>query len=170
MGCVTERVIVRLLIPTGRPLAQRHAADLDDLSAALHRRSQANRKPAVWTADRAMISAAHRVLFHLGILYTPPADLRCRPGLDGRCSSADEPLRNVFLDYCTLAAATRAPATVKAIAGHLADLGRLLSACAPPVTDLALLERPAVEAWLAALAIARLRRWEHRRLTVPSWS
>ena len=59
---------------------------------------------------------------------------------------------------------------VKAIAGHLADLGRLLSACDPPVTDLALLECPAVEAWLAALAIAWLRRWEHRRLTVPSWS
>jgi hypothetical protein len=72
--CATERVIVRLLIQTGRPLAQLNAADLDELAAALHRRTQASGKPAAWAADRAMISTARRVLFHLGILDTPPAD------------------------------------------------------------------------------------------------
>jgi hypothetical protein len=104
-----------------------------------------------------MISTAHRVLFHLGILDTPPADPRCEPGLRGHYSGVDEPLRTVFLDYCTEAAATRVPTTVKAIAGHLANFGRFLSACDPPVTDLAVLDRPTVEAWLAALAAARLR-------------
>jgi hypothetical protein len=53
--CATERVIVRLLIQTGRPLAQLHAADLDELAAALHRHTQANGIPAAWAADRAMI-------------------------------------------------------------------------------------------------------------------
>lgn len=155
--CVTERVIVRLLIQTGRPLAQLNAADLDQLAAAMRRRSQANGKPAAWTADRAMISTAHRVLFHVGILDDPPVDPRCRPGLHGRCRGVDEPLRTMFLDYCTQAAATRASATVKAIAGHLANFGRFLTDCDPPVTDLALLDRSTVEAWLAALAAARLR-------------
>ncbi len=46
--CVTERVIVRLLIQTGRPLAQLHAADLDELAAALHRRARTNGKPGAW--------------------------------------------------------------------------------------------------------------------------
>jgi hypothetical protein len=123
----------------------------------MHRRTRTSGKPAAWAADRAVISTAHRVLFHLGILETPPADPRCRPGLRWRCSGVDEPLRTVFLDYCTQAAATRAPATVKAIAGHLADFGRFLSACDPPVTDLAMLDRAAGQAWLAALASARLR-------------
>jgi hypothetical protein len=34
-----------------------------------------------------------------------------------------EPLRSVFLDYCAQAASTHAPATVKAIASHLAGFG-----------------------------------------------
>ena len=155
--CVTERVIVRLLIQTGRPLNELTTHDLDELAAAFRRRTEARGKPAAWAADRAMISTAHRVLFHLGILDAPPADPRRRPGLSGHCNGVAEPLRTVFGDYCTQAAATRAAATVKAIAGHLADFGRFLSACDPPVTDLALLDRATVEAWLAALAAARLR-------------
>jgi integrase len=155
--CVTERVIVRLLIQTGRPLNELTTHDLDELAAAFRRRTETRGKPAAWAADRAMISTAHRVLFHLGILDAPPADPRRRPGLSGRCNGVAEPLRTVFGDYCTQAAATRAAATVKATAGHLADFGRFLSACDPPVTDLALLDRPTVEAWLAALAAARLR-------------
>ncbi|HXZ71281.1 MAG TPA: tyrosine-type recombinase/integrase [Streptosporangiaceae bacterium] len=155
--CAAERVIVRLLIQTGRPLARLRAADLDELAAALHGHAQTNGKPAAWNADRAMISTAHRVLFHVGILDTPPPDPRCRPGLSGHYSGVVEPLRTVFMDYCTQAAATRAPTTVKAIAGHLAGFGRFLSACDPPVTDLAVLDRATIEAWLAALAAARLR-------------
>ena len=155
--CATERVIVRLLIQTGRPLKGLTTHDLDELAAAFRRRTEASGNPTAWAADRAMISTAHRVLFHLGILDTPPADPRSKPGLSGRCNGVAEPLRTVFMDYCTQAAATRAPATVKAIAGHLADFGRFLSACDPPVTDLALLDRPTIEAWLAALAAARLR-------------
>lgn len=155
--CAAERVILRLLIQTGRPLAHLRAQDLDELAAAMHRRSQANGRPAAWIADRAMISTAHRVLFHLSILHSPPADPRSRPGLSGPLAGVDEPLRTVFADYCTQAEATRAPATVKSIAGHLGSLGRFLSACDPPVTDLALLDRSAIEAWLAALAATRLR-------------
>jgi site-specific recombinase XerD len=123
----------------------------------LHRHAQANGKPAAWDADRATISTAHRVLFHLGILDTPPPDPRCKSGLCGHYSGVVEPLRTVFLDYCTQAAATQAPTTVRAIAGHLADFGRFLTTCNPPVTDLAVLDRATVETWLTALTAARLR-------------
>ena len=96
------------------------------------------------------------MLFHLGVLPRPPADPRRRPGLGGHYSGVAEPLRGLLLDYCAQTAATRAPATVKAIASHLAGFGRFLSACDPPVTDLAALDRRAhIEPWLASLAAAR---------------
>lgn len=132
--CSVERVIVRLLIQTGRPLTELTTHDLDALAAALRRRADASGKPTAWASDRAMICAAHRVLFHLGVLDTPPADPRRRPGLRGHYSGVNEPLRTLFLDYCSQAATTRAPATIKSIAGHLANLGRFLASCDPPVT------------------------------------
>ena len=96
------------------------------------------------------------MLFHLGVLADPPQDPRRRPGLAGHYSGVAEPLRALLLDYCTQAAATRAPATVKAIASHLAGFGRFLAACDPPLTDLAALDRRAhIEPWLASLAAAR---------------
>lgn len=155
--CCSERVIVRLLIQTGHRLTELSTDDLDTLAAALHRRAQANGKPTAWVSDRAMISTAHRVLFHLGILDSPPTDPRRRPGLRGHYSGVPEPLRTLLLDYCDQAATTRAPATIKAIAGHLANFGRFLASCDPPVTDLAMLDRAAVEGWLASLAAARRR-------------
>ncbi len=153
--CTSERIIVRLLIQTARPLRELTVTDLDELAAALRRRDEASGKPTSWANDRAMISAAHRVLFHLGVLDTPPPDRRARPGLRGHYSGVPEPLCALFLDYCTQAATTRAPATVKAIASHLAGFGRFLAACDPPVTDLAALDRATIEAWLAALAAQR---------------
>ena len=54
------------------------------------------------------------MLFHLGVLPTPPEDPRRRRGLSGHYSGVPDRLRQVFLDYCAQAAATRAPATIKA--------------------------------------------------------
>src|SRR5262249_54141812 len=91
LRCAPERVIVRLLIQTRPPPTQLRGADLDELAAALHRRAQTNgNKPTACNADRAMISTAHRVLFHLGILDTPPPDPRSRPGLNGHYSGVVE--------------------------------------------------------------------------------
>ncbi len=153
--CAAERVIVRLLIQTGRPLRNLTVDDLDQLAAAMRRR--ADGRPAAWAADRAMIGTAQRVLFHLGIIDTRPADPRSRPGPEGLLIGVPDPLRTVLADYCTQAAATHAPATVKAIAGHLGAFARFLTACDPPVTDLARLDRSTMETWLAALAATRCR-------------
>lgn len=151
-----ERVVVRLLIATGRPLAQLTAGDLAALAEAFRECAEAKGNVSTWANDRGLVAAAHRVLFHLGVLPGPPEDPRRRPGLAGHYSGVAEPLRGLLLDYCTQAAATRAPATVKAIASHLAGFGRFLTACDPPATDLAALDRRAhIEPWLAALAAAR---------------
>jgi integrase len=151
-----ERVVVRLLIQTGRPLGALTAADVEELTAAFRGCAEAKGNASSWANDRGLVAAAHRVLFHLGVLPRPPADPRRRPGLGGHYSGVAEPLRGLLLGYCAQAAATRAPATVKAIASHLAGFGRFLTACDPPVTDLAALDRRAhIEPWLASLAAAR---------------
>lgn len=151
-----ERVVLRLLIQTGRPLSGLTAADLEELAAAFRRCAEAKTNRRSWANDRSLVYAAHRVLFHLGILHAPPEDPRSRHGLAGRCSGVGEPLRALFLGYCAQAAATRAPVTVKSIASHLAGFGRFLASLDPPLTDLASLDRRAhIEPWLAFLAQAR---------------
>jgi hypothetical protein len=152
----TERVAVRVLIQTGRRLAELTVIDLEQIAAAFQRCATVKDNASTWANERGLVAATHRVLFHLQILSTPPEDPRRRPGLSGHYSGVPDPLRQLFLDYCAQAAATRAPATVKAIASHLAGFGRFLASCDPPVTDLADLQRhPHIEAWLAALAQAR---------------
>jgi len=151
-----ERVAVRLLIQTGRPLVELTRTDLEALEAAFRACAEAKGNASTWANDRGLVCAAHRVLFHLGVLAHPPEDPRRRPGLGGHYSGVAQPLRELLLAYCTQAAATRAPATVKAIASHLAGFGRFLSRTEPPVTDLAALDRHAhIEPWLASLAAAR---------------
>jgi integrase len=151
-----ERVAVRLLIQTGRPLRELTATDLGELAAAFRRCAETKGNASSWANDRGLVAATHRVLFHLGVLEAPPEDPRRRPGLAGHYSGVPEPLRALFLHYCAQAAATRAPATVKALASHLAGFGRFLAARRPPLSDLSVLDRRAhIEPWLAALADAR---------------
>lgn len=151
-----ERVVLRLLIQTGRPLNKLTTGDLDELAAACQRRGEVKSNHSGWRNDRELVFATHQVLFHLGIFDAPPEHPCRRSGLDGYCSGVPEPLRTLFLDYCAQAAATRAPTTVQSIAGHLAAFGRFLARLEPPVTELASLDRQAhIEPWLAALAQAR---------------
>jgi len=151
-----ERVALRLLIQTGRSLDELTMADLDALGAAFRRCAEAKGNHSSWVNDRSLLNTAHRVLFHLGILGSPPEDPRRRRGLAGHYSGVEEGLRTLFLDYCAQAAATRAPSTVKSIASHLAGFGRFLASLDPPLVDLAALDRRAhIEPWLAALAEAR---------------
>jgi len=151
-----ERVVLRLLIQTGRQLGKLTTGDLSELAAACQRSGEAKGNESGWRNDRELIFATHQVLFHLGIFDTPPEHPLRRNGLDGYCSKVPEPLRGLFLDYCAQAAATHAPTTVKSIAGHLGAFGRFLASLDPPVTDLASLDRQAhIEPWLTTLAQAR---------------
>ncbi|HUY99129.1 MAG TPA: tyrosine-type recombinase/integrase [Thermomicrobiaceae bacterium] len=151
-----ERVLVRLLIRTGSPLRDLTLADLDELAAAFRRHAEVKGNASSWANDRGLLTAAHRVLFHLGVLPAEPEDPRRARSLEGHYSGVSEPLRTLFLDYLTHAATTRASATVKTIASNLAGFGRFLAGCHPPLTDLTKLDRRAhIEPWLATLAAAR---------------
>lgn len=75
-----ERVVLRLLIQTGRPLDEVVVAEVDELAAAFRRRAEVKGNRSNWVNDRSLVYAAHRVLFHLGVLDTPPEDPRRRPG------------------------------------------------------------------------------------------
>ena len=89
-----ERVIIRLLIQTGRPLHDLTVTDLRDAEAAF--RARGERRNGDWSNDRGFLHAAWAVLFHLGIVERdaaepaptrarrPCAPLRRRPGLAGR--------------------------------------------------------------------------------------
>jgi site-specific recombinase XerD len=152
---VTERVVARILIQTGKRLDEVTVPDLQDLISAMRRYAEAKQNRTGWANDRGLVLTGHRVLFHLGVLPDPPEDPRRRRGLAGHYSGVPEPLRGVFLDYCAQAAATRAPTTVKSLASHLASFGRFLARCDPPVLDLRQLDRRTIEAWLSALAEER---------------
>jgi integrase len=150
----SERVVARLLIQTGRALELLSVSDLDELRAAFRDRADARGKD--WSTDRHLVFATHTVLYHLGILASPPGDPRRAAGLAGYLAVAPAELREPISAYCAQAAATKAPATVKGIAGRLAGFGRFLATLTPPVDSLAELERTDhIEPWLAAVADAR---------------
>ena len=149
---VTERVIIRILIQTGKSLDQLGAADLDHLVAAMRRYGTVKGNRTGWANDRGLVLTGHRVLFHLGVLPAPPEDPRRRPGRAGHYSGVPESLRGVFLAYCAQRAATHARSTVKGTASHLAGFGRFLASLDPPLVDLRELDRATIEAWLSSLA------------------
>jgi hypothetical protein len=92
-----ERVAVRLLIQTGRPLAELTGTDVEALAVAFRACAEAKGNASTWANDRGLVTAAHRVLFHLGVLAHPPEDPRRRPGLGGHYSGVAEPLRGLLL-------------------------------------------------------------------------
>lgn len=71
------------MIQTGRPLDEVVVADVDELAAGFCRRAEVKGNRSSWVNDRSLVYAAHRVLFHLGVLDAPPEDPRRRPGLAG---------------------------------------------------------------------------------------
>jgi hypothetical protein len=77
---VTERVIVRVLIQTGKLLDEITADDLAELSAAMQCYAEARGNRTGWANDRGLVLTGHRVLFHLGVLPDPPRTRGVAPG------------------------------------------------------------------------------------------
>ena len=161
-----ERVVLRLLIQTGRPL---DALGLDDLGAIEEAFRARGAEPSTdWRNDRGLLHAAHAVLFHLGILEMPAPNRRRRhhDGFAHHFDDTPAQLRAVFAAYLERLVGTKAPSTVQGIGIRLAHFGRHLAATDPRLGSLAHLDRQRhIEPYLSAVAHAT-RSWDGQPISV----
>jgi len=150
-----ERVIIRLLIQTGRPLHGLTVADLHDAGAAF--RARGERRNGDWSNDRVFLHASWAVLFHLGIIDVTPPNRRRREH-DGHAhhfGGVPAWLAARFEDYTSAISGTHERSTMDGIAIRLAHFGRHLAAADPGLDTLADLDRQRhIETYLAATAVA----------------
>lgn len=156
---IGSQVIGRLLIQTGSPLAALGEADLDALAAACAAREA--RTGRTTRHYRVAIHGARAVLYHLGVLATPPpsALARFRQSFEIRLRDVPASLRPSLVAYLDRLTATHARATITGTASRLAHFGRFLAAVDPQLHSLAELDRRRhIEPYLAAVADARSSR------------
>ena len=154
-----ERVIIRLLIQTGRQLHDLTAGDLHDAEAAF--RARGERRSGDWSNDRGFLHAAWTVLFHLGIVEVTPPNRRRREHAGHAHHFGGVPawLAARLEEYTSAISGTHEPSTMDGIAIRLAHFGRHLAATDPGLDSLAGLDRQRhIETYLAATAVARAAR------------
>lgn len=151
-----ERVVVRLLIQTGRPLEMLTVADLDELEAAFGDRATTDGTSG--KNDLALRHAAQAVLFHLDIVETTPPNRRRRihDGFGHHFHGCAEQVAGVMAAYCDRLVGTHAPTTITGIGIRLGHFGRHLAATDPDLASLSQLDRQRhIEPYLTAVARAR---------------
>ena len=136
---VASQSVGRLLIQTGRGLDGLTLADLDDLADACRRRQEATGEG--WSHYRAALNAAHRVLFHLGIVDAPPPHWQGPKSFEERMAEVPPPLRGAFVAYLERKTGTCQAKTVTGVATRLAHFGRFLARVDPELGSLAQLDR-----------------------------
>jgi integrase len=129
----------RLLIQTGRSLDLLGVADLESLADACRKREATTGQG--WRHYRSAIVCAHQVLFHLGILDTPPVPANQPDTLEDRFAECSPALRPLFVAYLERKLGTCRPKTVSSLATRLAHFGRFLSNHDPDLNNLVGLDR-----------------------------
>jgi integrase len=156
---IASQVIVRLLIQTGRPLPDLTDDDFAEFTVACQEREQ--RDGIGWLHYSRAIYAARQVLFHLGILDSPPPDVhrQLRQSFQQRLADVPDALRPSLVAYLDRLTATHSRGTVTGTATRLAHFGRHLAAIDPGIASLAALDRKQhIETYLTAVARARSSR------------
>jgi integrase len=147
-----SQVPARLLIQTGRPITALTLEDLEEFGAACRRREQ-----ATGVSHRhylSSISTAHMVLFHLGVLDSPPRSGGPVPYQE-RLAEVAAPLRAELVGYLERKRATCDRKTVSAMATRLKHFGVFLTETDPALTSVRDLDRRRhVEPFLASLVDA----------------
>jgi integrase len=144
-----SQVPVRLLIQTGRGIDQLVQDDLDEFAQACHERTR--RRGTSHRHYLSAISNTRMVLFHLGILDSPPRSGGPVP-LAERLEHVAAPIRAEMVAYLDRKKATCQPKTVSAMATRLKHFGVFLTALDPDLTSVKDLDRRRhVEPWLASL-------------------
>jgi integrase len=142
----------RLLIQTGRRVEKLTLADFDELSDACRRREQATGEG--WGHYRVALNAAHRVLFHLGVVDAPPPHWQGPTSFEERMADVAPRLRPAFVAYLERKAGTCQAKTLTGVATRLAHFGRFLADIDPTLGSLAGLDRRRhIELWLNSLTV-----------------
>jgi hypothetical protein len=148
-----ERVVVRLLIHSGRPLEMLTVADLDELEWAFGDRATSDGTSG--KNDLALRHAAQAVLFRLDIVEVTPPKRRRRihDGFGHHFHGVVEQIAGVLAGYCERLVGTHAPSTIAGIGIRLGHFGRHLAATDPGLVSLAELDRQRhIEPDLSAVA------------------
>lgn len=144
-----SQVPVRLLIQTGRPIAELIQEDLDAFAAACHERGR-----RTGTSHRHYLSAisnTQTVLFHLGIVDQLPRSGGPTP-LEERLAEVTAPIRAEMIAYLQRKKATCQAKTVSTLATRLKHFGTFLTTCDPELSSVKDLDRRRhIEPWLSSL-------------------
>lgn len=94
---VASQSVGRLLVQSGRHLDDLTLGDFDELIDACRQRTQSTAKG--WTHYRGALSAAQRVLFHLGIVAALPPYGQGPKSFEARMADVSPVLRPAFVAY-----------------------------------------------------------------------
>jgi integrase len=136
---VASQSVGRLLIQSGRSLDDLTLADFDELTGACRRRQAVTGKG--WDHYRSALNAAHRVLFHLEIVDTPPPHWQLPKSLWDRVDGVPSALQPAFVAYLERKMGTCRSDTVTCMATRLVHFGRFLAEIDTELTSLADLDR-----------------------------
>jgi integrase len=150
---VASQSVGRLLIQSGRHLDDLTLRDFDELIDACRQRTQSTAEG--WTHYRGALSAAQRVLFHLGIVAALPPYGQGPKSFEARMVDVSPVLRPAFVAYLERKTGTCHAKTVTGLATRLAHFGRFLAKSDPALRSLADLERQRhIEPYLNSVASA----------------
>lgn len=152
---LASQVTVRMMIQTGRPLAELTDSDLDEFGSAITARENAHGRTL--KHYRTALQATRSVLYHLGGVHTPAskhaAHLRWPWGR--QFTGVPEEVADSLVAYLDCASGTRTRSTVLGIATRLGHFARFLAEHDPGLASLADLDRQRhIEPYLAAVAAA----------------
>jgi len=150
---IASQSVGRLLIQTNVSLEELTLDDFDDLTQAC--RSREMRTGKEWGHYRTALNAAHRVLFHLEIVGSPPPHWQQPKTFADRVVDVQPALQPAIIAYLERKMGTCRPDTVTCMATRLVHFGRFLSEVDPDLTALAGLDREKhIEPYLNSVANA----------------
>jgi integrase len=153
---MASQILMRLLIQTGKAMAELTAADLDDFDAAISSREKAHRRS--FKHYRTALYATGTVLYHLGGAVNPTQkrSKHLRWDWPRHFTGVTPGIAAPLVSYLECASATRRRSTTLGIASRLAHFARFLTETDPALSSLAGLGRQRhIEPFLAAVAAAR---------------
>lgn len=156
---MASQVAARLLVQTGRTLAELTESDLAAFVAAIDEREA--RHDREFKHYRTAVYASRAVLYHLGCTVDPAVKRSVEHGWswDRHLEGVPATIRGSLVAYLEAAAGTRARSTVSHMGSRLAFFGRQLDAVDPDIASLADLDRQRhIEPFLHAVAQARNHR------------